>query len=119
MKKIAIIAISISGLVPFVAVAANNTFREVINYVVMDTIIAPLVPVLISLTILIFIWGIIKYMREDGKEREDGKKYMFWGVIGIFVMVSVWGLVAILQNTFDLNSSTPINTNIDLNNLTR
>ena len=103
MKKIIISSVLISGLSPFIAFATNNTFRDLVA-MIMNNVLGPLVPLLISLTILVFIWGIIKFIKNaDSKEREEGKRYMFWGIIGIFVMVSLWGLVNILQNSFNLN----------------
>jgi hypothetical protein len=69
---------------------------------------------LIGLAVVIFIYGVITtILAEGGEKKEDGKKFMFWGIIGIFVMVSVWGLVAILKNTFKLEN-TPQTINIDI-----
>ncbi|MGB8815705.1 MAG: hypothetical protein WCC74_00490 [Minisyncoccia bacterium] len=95
-----------------------KTFADLIYDVILSGILEPLIVLLSSLTILIFVWGILKYMRADSKEREEGKKYMFWGVIGIFVMFSLWGLVNILQNSFGLDTtSSIIPPVIDLQNL--
>jgi len=84
----------------------NDTFADLINNVFIGNIIRPLVPLLISLALVIFIYGIVLLMfSEGGEKKEEGKQYMFWGIIGIFVMVSVWGLVAILQRTFNLENT--------------
>ena len=34
-----------------------------------------------------------------GEDKETGKQIMIWGIIALFVMVSVWGLVNVLSNT--------------------
>lgn len=117
-KKIIISLALVSVLIPVVTFAANRTFLELVTNVVMAGVLKPIVPLLVSLTIIVFIIGIIKFIRAaDEKNREEGKQFMLWGVIGIFVMVSVWGLVGIIQRSFNLDNNTPINTNIDLHSI--
>ena len=119
MKKIIISLALISGLTPFFAFAVSNTFKDLMQNVVINQFIKPVVPILTGLLIIVFIWGVIKFIRaEDSTKIEEGKQFMLWGVIAIAVVFSIWGLVAVLQKTFDLNSTTKIPTNIDLNNLT-
>lgn len=55
------------------------------------------IPVLIALGVLAFMWGIVMYL--FGKDKAEGKMFMVWGVIALFVMTSVWGLVGILRGT--------------------
>lgn len=66
------------------------------------TLMDAVVPLLMALAMAAFVFGIIKYfLNPDNEEkRKEGKGYMFWGLISIFVMVSIWGLVGILSNTF-------------------
>lgn len=69
----------------------------------LDTIIKPLFPILIGLGFIGFFWGIASYlfaMAGDAKHIEEAKKFMLWGVITITVMLSVWGLVQLLQGIF-------------------
>jgi phosphoglycerol transferase MdoB-like AlkP superfamily enzyme len=69
-----------------------------------------LMPFIISLTLLYFIWGIFRMVTSsDGSAREDARGYITWGVVALFVMVSVWGLVNILVGTLHLNNTTPQN----------
>ena len=59
------------------------------------------VPLIISLAVVWFIYNVFKYaVAGDEDKKAEAKKHMIWGIVGIFVMVSVWGLVAILQTTF-------------------
>lgn len=66
------------------------------------TIMNAIVPLLMGLAIIGFVYGVIKYfLNPDNEEkRKDGKSFMFWGIVTLFVMVSIWGLVGILSNTF-------------------
>lgn len=63
---------------------------------------------LVGLTLLVFMYGMMKYMfKGSGSDtaRAEGRKLMLWGLIGLFVMVSVWGLVGILANTIGHKST--------------
>jgi len=64
---------------------------------------------LITLAIIAFFWGLVRYLFGDGAEgKSEGLKIMLMGVITIFVMVSIWGLVRLLQSTFGVSSTTPV-----------
>jgi hypothetical protein len=63
-----------------------------------------LVPGAIALEIIFFIIGIIIYVTNGGNEskRTEGSQFMLWGILAIFVTLSVWGLVAIIRNTLQI-----------------
>lgn len=85
-----------------------TTFKQLINVLLIDGLLTPLVPLLIGLAILVFFYGIILTVISPGGEKKaDGKKYMLWGIIGIFVMFSVWGFVNLLIQFFGLKSDIP------------
>lgn len=86
------------------AFAEVTTFKDLVDKILVNGILRPLVPLLVTLAIVVFIYGVLTTVLADGEKREDGKKYMMWGIVGIFVMVSLWGLVAILTNTFGLDN---------------
>ncbi len=73
------------------------------------TINKSIVPLLFTLATAGFIWGIIQYfLNPDNEEkRKSGKSFMIWGIIGLFVMLSMWGLVGILSNTFGTKTLLP------------
>ncbi|MHB8860304.1 MAG: hypothetical protein ACYC48_01025 [Minisyncoccota bacterium] len=69
---------------------------------------AVLVPVLFAVAFLVFLYGIAKaYIFSNGEpsEVEKGHKLILWGVIGFVVMVSLWGLVNVVANTFGLGGA--------------
>jgi hypothetical protein len=63
-----------------------------------------LIPMLVSLSIIVFMIGIIKYIAGagDATKREEGRTFMLYGIVALFVMVSIWGLVGIISGTFGL-----------------
>lgn len=61
-----------------------------------------LIPLAFSLALLYFFWGVAKYIRSEGEGKDDGKRIMIWGVVALFVISSVWGLVYFLADEFNL-----------------
>ncbi len=53
-----------------------------------------LILVLSGLAVLVFIWGLVKYIYSQGTDgKADGKKIMVGGVIALFVLFSVYGII--------------------------
>ena len=68
-----------------------------------------LIPVIIGIAVLMFLIGISQYVTSGDNEekKEASRNMMIYGIISIFVMVSVWGFVKILSTTFGFNFSLP------------
>ena len=62
------------------------------------------IPLLIGLALLGFLWGVAQFIlaADDATKRKEGGKKMLWGIVALFVMISTWGLVALLANTFGI-----------------
>ena len=73
-----------------------------------NTFLNALIGLFITLAIVVFFWGLIKYLVNAGEAKTEGLQIMFYGVISIFVMVSIWGIIKLLQNTFQVTSVDPI-----------
>ena len=66
------------------------------------------VPVLIALGVVYFIFGVVRYMIADGEEaKTKGKDTIIYGIVGMAVIVGFWGLVTLIVNTFSLQASVP------------
>ncbi|OHA58539.1 MAG: hypothetical protein A2571_02065 [Candidatus Vogelbacteria bacterium RIFOXYD1_FULL_44_32] len=63
------------------------------------SLVNPAVGILMTLAVVAFFWGLVKYIYSAGAGKDEGKMIMVWGVVALFVMVSVWGLVAIIKTT--------------------
>jgi hypothetical protein len=64
-----------------------------------------LVPVIFALAFIVFIYGVAQayiFSRGDEGEVKKGHQLVLWGIIGFVVMVSLWGLVNVVANTFGL-----------------
>jgi uncharacterized membrane protein len=68
-------------------------------------LIATLIPIMITLAVLVFFWGLVKYIMSASDEtaKEGGKNLMIWGMIALFVMVAFWGILGYFQNTLGLS----------------
>ena len=104
MKKFAIIA----GLAALPSIASAQTLITVIQRV--QQILNLVIPILITLALIYFFWGLGMYILNQSSEekKEQGRSIMIWGVVALFVMVSVWGLVGLIGSTFNINSNPTI-----------
>lgn len=64
-----------------------------------------LVGIFVLAAIVVFFWGLVQYLLDVGEQKAKGLQTMIWGIIAIFVMVSIWGIVRILQQTVGVDSS--------------
>lgn len=78
---------------------APSNFRELVN-VVIDVIDTAL-PVVTGLALLVFIWGLAKFIfRIGGDEKavKEGKNLMVWGLIALFLMMSFMSILSFFHN---------------------
>lgn len=67
------------------------------------------VPVLIALGVVYFVWGVISFVVADDEEaKSKGRDRIIYGIIGLAVIIGMWGLVNLLRNTFLLNNNTNV-----------
>jgi len=96
-----------AAVFPFGGSGVVKTPLENIIGIIGDIILL-VIPVVVALALIFFFWGLAQFILNAGNEqkRTEGKGIMLWGIIALFVIVSVWGLVTVLQNTFRIDSST-------------
>ena len=60
------------------------------------------IPLLGAVAFLVFIWGVARFIKSAGNQQEikDSKNLLIWGVVGLFVLVTIWGLVSFLRTEF-------------------
>lgn len=64
-----------------------------------------IVPVIFALAFLVFLWGVMNYFfihSDDEGKRAEGRQFIFWGIIGMAVLFSVWGFVNLLLSTLGI-----------------
>ncbi|HZS42757.1 MAG TPA: hypothetical protein VFA52_00880 [Candidatus Paceibacterota bacterium] len=103
MKKYLIAALALA----FPAVAFGQQLTNISVLVASAThILNQLIPFFIGLGVVVFFYGIIRYaLAGSGEDKSAARSIMIWGIIALFVMVSVWGLVNFLGNALGLNNA--------------
>lgn len=75
------------------------TAERIINQV-LDGAVVPLLNLLIVVATIMFIWGVIEFIKDADKdtERKKGREHMIWGIVGLAIMVSSRGIIVLLRN---------------------
>jgi len=61
-----------------------------------------MIPFLGVVAFFVFILGIIKFIKAAGSEKDikDSKNLIIWGIVGLFILVTIWGIIAFLGGEF-------------------
>ncbi|MEI6396784.1 MAG: hypothetical protein WCO48_01800 [Candidatus Taylorbacteria bacterium] len=62
---------------------------------------------IVGVAVVMFVFYVVKYFIKpaDGAERKEAGTYVMYSVLGFFIIISLWGIVNIVKNTFKLDSS--------------
>jgi len=87
--------------VPIIAFAQVSSFAGFVDLVV--RILNAVIALLFAVALLVFFWGVAQFILNAGNEqkRTEGKGIMLWGIIALFVMVSLWGIIQVLITTLE------------------
>ena len=95
------------GLLLVPALTSAQTLLNTLAF--FNTVLNALIGLMVTLAIVTFFWGGVRYLFSNSSEvKGEGLKFMLYSIIMIFVMVSVWGLVRLLQSTFGVGNQTPV-----------
>jgi len=62
-----------------------------------------LIVLMVALGVVVLFWGLVQYLTKVGEAKHEGLVIMFYGIITLVVMISVWGIVSIVSTTFGLS----------------
>jgi len=84
------------------AEASVVTLMKSINRVIIN----PLIVLLFALAVVYFIYGLTRYLLSPDNEevRKSSKSHMLWGIVGMFIMISVFGILSIIMNTIGVEN---------------
>ena len=79
---------------------AADTWQGTISNIT-SNIIQPIIGFLFALALVMFLWGIVQFISnaENEEKLSEGKEHMLWGIVGMFIMVSVFGIMNLICNT--------------------
>jgi hypothetical protein len=85
---------------------SGSTFSTVISYVI--NLINLLIPILFAMAFIFFFWGLSKYViGADSKTIKQGREYMMWGVLAIFILISYKAIIGIASGELNFGSGAP------------
>ena len=117
MKKPLLLFTSVVGLcTPVLAYAALDGIKGFLGD--MKTILNLTIPVVFGLAMIYFFWGVGQFILKSGDEtgRKEGRQKMLWGVVALFVMFSIFGILHFIGNSLDISLSGTTNTTNNINN---
>jgi tellurite resistance protein TehA-like permease len=81
---------------------ARNLLNQISRY-----IIDPIIILIFGVAMVVFLYGIFKFIRsaDNPTERDEGKRNMFWGLIGMTIMVSAFGIINLIAGTVGNNDA--------------
>lgn len=92
---------SFVALLPLAALAAPRTFNDLVNNYIIKLVNDSIIPLIFTLAFIVFIWGVFRYFFFPTEANKTaGRDLIVWGLLGMFVMISVWGLVNVVIKTF-------------------
>ena len=107
MKKIILLGAVLTGIAPSLAFAdvpavSDGTVFGILS--VINSILSWIIPVLITLAAVYFIWGVVQYTinSSDEEAKKAGRAKIINGLIGLFVILAFWGIVYLVMNTFSI-----------------
>ena len=102
-------------LIPSVSFAFFGGVSEFLDS--LSLLISKLLPITFALSILFFFWGVAQFVLHAGDEKKikEGKSLMVWGVIAIFVMSSIWGIVKLIGTTLGVDTPATMRSDLDTN----
>mgnify|MGYP001570393750 CR=1 FL=1 len=77
---------------------------------VVTQIINPLILLLTAAAFVVFLWGVFEFIAHAGDEgkREDGRRAILWGIIGLVIIFGAYGIINIALGTFNISPIQPL-----------
>ena len=67
-------------------------------------LLSSIVPVIIGIAVIFFLWAGVRFMKagDNLEERQNARDLMIYGIVGILVMVSLWGIIQFFGNVLGI-----------------
>ncbi len=75
---------------------------KVIVIKIVDVILTPIIWLLVGVSFIMFFYGIVVFLTApDGNEKAKGKRHMLYGILGLFLIFAVWGVISVISGTIE------------------
>lgn len=90
----------------FETIAYAKSFDQIV-FDINRTILNPLIQFAFIIAFVVFIWGVFQFIRNANSPegRKKGQDHMIWGIVGLVIMIGVYGIINIITRTFGINAS--------------
>jgi uncharacterized membrane protein YidH (DUF202 family) len=84
--------------------AQDDSAKQVLQQII-SAVVNPIITLFFLMAISVFTYGIFQYIRnaEDSAARKKGQDHMLWGIVGLFIMISVFAIIKLLMNTIGVD----------------
>lgn len=84
--------------------AAAPDRLDTLLYRINEVVINPLIEFSFIIALGVFLFGVMEFIRsaEKTEDRQKGKDHMLWGIIGLLIMLTVFGVISLLMSTFGI-----------------
>ena len=66
-------------------------------------ILNPLILILFSVAFIWFAWGVVQLITADASKKSEAKNAVVWGLVGMFIMFSTYGIIRLIIDTLGMN----------------
>ncbi|PIQ31318.1 MAG: hypothetical protein COW61_03950 [Candidatus Yonathbacteria bacterium CG17_big_fil_post_rev_8_21_14_2_50_46_19] len=93
---------NIAYAAPAIPVEVDDTLKK-IN----DIILNPIIVLFFAIALIVFMAGVLKYIKnaDNEKARTEGGLHIVWGIVGMFIMIAVYGILHLVAKTFGIDES--------------
>jgi zinc transporter ZupT len=92
------------SVIPFVqtayAVVDDQALGRVLGPIITH-IVNPIIELMFAIAVVVFVYGVFQLVwnKADGDAHTRGKNSIWGGLIGMFIMLSAWGIINLISNT--------------------
>jgi len=82
------------------AVSIAGNYKVLLQSIITN-IVNPVITLMVAIAVIYFLWGVFQFIRnaESPDERKKGGMNMLWGVVGLFLMASAYGVINLIIGT--------------------
>lgn len=105
MKKVLVLGIAFTPALALAQVVGEQSLTGIVKFIRSTMDVAT--TLILAAAVVFFLWNVFRFVMSGGDEegKNEGRKGMITGLIGIAIMVSLWGIVRILITTFGTGST--------------
>lgn len=90
---------------PTGSAGAPKTIPELLGK--LNAVLSGVTPFVFALATFMILVGVVNYVRQAGNEEKvkEARGFIVWGIVFLFVMLSVWGIVNVLTGSFKFENT--------------